>query len=240
MGFPRQEQWSGLPLPSPGDLPNPGIEPTSPGSPEDRLPLSHLGSSETRSLRSRCQQGASFWDVGSFWSMPLTCHPTARCVFICLGCHMKKTTDRHLKLQTFIFPQIWRLEAHDQGVSTFSFWRELSSGFQTTAFSLSSRATETELQCLSLFSSGQQSYQIRETSFNPYHLLLRGFPSSSAGKESTCNVGDLSSIPGFGRSPGEGKGSPLQYSGLQNCMDCTVHGAAKSLTRMSDFHFHLL
>ena len=46
-----------------------------------------------------------------------------------------------------------------------------------------------------------------------------GFPDSSAGKESTCNVGDLGSIPGLGRSPGEGKGYPLQYSGLENSMD---------------------
>ena len=52
----------------------------------------------------------------------------------------------------------------------------------------------------------------------------------SAGKESACNAGDLSSIPGLGRSPGEGKGSPLQYSGLENSMDCIVHGVAKSRT----------
>ena len=45
---------------------------------------------------------------------------------------------------------------------------------------------------------------------------LLGFPCGSAGKESACNVGDLSSIPGLGRSPGEGKGYPLQYSGLEN------------------------
>ena len=63
------------------------------------------------------------------------------------------------------------------------------------------------------------------------------FPSSSAGKESTCNTGDLGSIPGWGRSPGEGKGYPLQYSGLENSMDCIVHDVAKSQTRLSDFHF---
>ena len=45
-----------------------------------------------------------------------------------------------------------------------------------------------------------------------------------------CNVGDLGSIPGLGRSPGEGKGYPIQYSGLENSMDCTVHGAAKRWT----------
>ena len=49
-----------------------------------------------------------------------------------------------------------------------------------------------------------------------------GFPCASAGKESACNAEDLGSIPGLGRSPGEGKGYPLQYSGLENSMDCTV------------------
>ena len=67
-----------------------------------------------------------------------------------------------------------------------------------------------------------------------------GFPGSSAGKESTCNAGDLGSIPEFGRSPGEGKGYPLQYSGLESSMDCIVHGVSKSQTRLSKFHFHPL
>ena len=57
-----------------------------------------------------------------------------------------------------------------------------------------------------------------------------GFPCGSAGKESACNAGDLGSISGLGRSPGEGKGYPLQYSGLENSMDCIVHGVAKSRT----------
>ena len=55
-----------------------------------------------------------------------------------------------------------------------------------------------------------------------------GFPCGLAGKESACNVGDLGFIPGLGRFPGEGKGYPLQYSGLENSMDCIVHGVAKS------------
>ena len=50
--------------------------------------------------------------------------------------------------------------------------------------------------------------------------VFLGFPCGSAGKEFTCNVGDLGSIPGLGRSPGEGKGYSLQYSGLENSMDC--------------------
>ena len=65
-------------------------------------------------------------------------------------------------------------------------------------------------------------------------MLMVGFPSGSAGKESACNEGDLCSIPGLGRSPGEGKGHPLQYSGLENSMDGIVHGVAKSQTRLSD------
>ena len=109
-------------------------------------------------------------------------------------------------------------------------------------------------------------------------FLHFGFPHSSVGKESACNVGDpgfipgsgrsagerigyplqhswaslvaqlvknppamwedLGLIPGLGRSPGEGKGYPLQYSGLENSMDCVVHGVAKSLTQLSNFHFH--
>ena len=59
----------------------------------------------------------------------------------------------------------------------------------------------------------------------------------SAGKESACNVGDLGLIPGLGRSPGEGKGYPRQYSGLENSTHCTVHGVAMSRTRLSDLHF---
>ena len=63
------------------------------------------------------------------------------------------------------------------------------------------------------------------------------FTCSSAGKELTCNEEDLGSIPALARSPGEGKGYPLQYSGLENSMDCIVQGVAKSQTQLSDFHF---
>jgi len=57
-----------------------------------------------------------------------------------------------------------------------------------------------------------------------------GFPCGSAGKESACNVGDLGSIPGLGISPGDEKGYPLQYSGLENSTDSIVHGVKKSWT----------
>ena len=63
----------------------------------------------------------------------------------------------------------------------------------------------------------------------------QGFPGSSAGKESTRNAGDLGLIPGLGRSPADGKGYPLKYSGLEN--SCMVHVVEKSPTWLSDFHF---
>ena len=56
---------------------------------------------------------------------------------------------------------------------------------------------------------------------------MKGFLGGLDGIESTCNEGDLSSIPELGRSPGEGKGDPLQYSGLENSMACIVHGVAR-------------
>ena len=77
-----------------------------------------------------------------------------------------------------------------------------------------------------------------------FFLVGRGcFPCGSAGKESTCNVGDLGSVPGLGRSHGEGKGYPLQYSGLENSMDrgawwATVHRVEKSQMGLNDFDFH--
>ena len=60
--------------------------------------------------------------------------------------------------------------------------------------------------------------------------MIWGFPCGTAGKESSCNAGDLDSNPGLGRFPGEGQGYPLQYSGLKNSMDCIVHGVTKSQT----------
>ena len=70
-------------------------------------------------------------------------------------------------------------------------------------------------------------------------LVSRASLVAQIGKESTCNAGDLDSIPGSGRSPGEGHGNPLQYSCLENSMDgeawqAMVHGAAKSRTRLTD------
>ena len=72
---------------------------------------------------------------------------------------------------------------------------------------------------------------------NTVQMQAMGFPGDSVGEESACNARDLGSIPGLGRSPGEGNGYPLQYYGLENSMDHTAHGVARSWTRLSDFHW---
>ena len=68
--------------------------------------------------------------------------------------------------------------------------------------------------------------------------VICGFPGGSDGRGSTCNAGDPGSLPGLGRSPGGGKGCPLQFAGLENPMDCIFYGVSKSQTQLSDFHFH--
>ena len=76
----------------------------------------------------------------------------------------------------------------------------------------------------------------RERDFTHISFITSG----SAGKESACNAGDPGLISGSGRFPGEGIGYPLQYSGLENSMNCIVHGVAKSQRKLNDFHFTLL
>ena len=79
-------------------------------------------------------------------------------------------------------------------------------------------------------------FSIKRSGKNPEGEVVFELVCGSVDKESAFNGGDLGSIAGLGRSPGEGKGYPLQYTGLENCMDCIVHGVAKSCTRLSDFH----
>ena len=68
--------------------------------------------------------------------------------------------------------------------------------------------------------------------------VFLGFPCGSAGKQSACNAGDLGLIPGLGRSPGEGRDYPLQYSGLENSMDCVVRDSDMT-EQLSHLHTHL-
>ena len=85
-------------------------------------------------------------------------------------------------------------------------------------------------------------FKVKEDKKN---YLTRGFPSGSDGKASVCNAGDLGSIPGLGRSPGEGNGSPLQYSCLENPMDHRAWVGYRpwgrkelDMTERLHFHFH--
>ena len=78
---------------------------------------------------------------------------------------------------------------------------------------------------------------IHEIHFDVYFTNM-GFPCGSADGESACNAGDPDLIPGLGRSTGEEKGYPFQFSGLEKSMDCTVHGITKRQTQLSNFHFH--
>ena len=82
-----------------------------------------------------------------------------------------------------------------------------------------------------------KEFNLRELHLQSHQGFLHGLDS----KEFTCNARDLGSIPRLGRSPGEGNGHPLEYSGLENSMDrgawqATVHGDTKSWTQLSDFH----
>ena len=133
MEFSRQEYWSGKPLPSPRDLPHPGIEPQSPSLQVDSLPSEPPGKPHV---------------CGGRQNTSSTRRPQ-------VGCWVRKTHWRRDRLPTSVFS---------------------------------------------------------------------GLPCGSAGKESASNVGDLGLIPG------EGKGYPLQFSGLDNSTDYKVHGVAKSWT----------
>ena len=79
-------------------------------------------------------------------------------------------------------------------------------------------------------SSEQLNIRIQIQVYITEVYIIEGFPDGSVSKESACNVGDLGSIPELRRSPGEGKGYPLQYSGLENFLDCIVLGVTKSQT----------
>ena len=82
--------------------------------------------------------------------------------------------------------------------------------------------------CITLEFLLKIGYLKKEIHLSVFVNWLQGFPCGSTGKESACNVGDLGLIPRLRRYPGEGNGFPFQYSGLENSMDCIVHGVAKS------------
>ena len=86
---------------------------------------------------------------------------------------------------------------------------------------------------VSFLSSTQPHLRMTKNSNYFFPTEVLGFPSDSAGKEYACSVGDLGSNPGLGRSPVEGNSYPLQYSGLENSMGCTIQGVTNCRTRLT-------
>ena len=131
----------------------------------------------------------------------------------------------------------------------------LINGNSVNALPVESSVLELALSCY--FCEFWNNYQVKEPELAYWRMTDRSwvipvtfanslpigrFPGGSDGKDSACNVGDLGSIPGLGRSPWEGNGNPLQYSCLENPMDggawqATVHGVAKSQTWLNNFTF---
>ena len=97
----------------------------------------------------------------------------------------------------------------------------------------------TECSCISQGCPEKQNQSEIGINFKELPGIIMGFPDSSVDKESTCNAGDTGSIPGSGRSPGEGNGNPLPVFFLENPMDrgawaATVHGVTKNWTQLSN------
>ena len=114
-------------------------------------------------------------------------------------------------------------------------WSPCSSRDSQESSSTPQFKSTTSLALTSIYYSWKNHSLTIQTFISKVMSLLCGL----AGKESACNVGDLGSIPGLGRSPGKGKGYPLQNSGLENPMGWIVHGVKKSQTQLSHFHFYM-
>ena len=183
MGFSRQEFWSGLPCPLPGDLPDPGIQPTS-------LVSTALGS-RSFNTSTTWEDHASFYSpvieniiIPTSWGCVI--HRTGRWIYAA-----QRVT---LVLSSAPVPKDWPTGHADEAQPLPP---QTSHGPLHSSTSRSSFSEERwGISCLSSHHSG-----------------------GSEVKESAWNVGDLGSIPGLGRSPGEGNGNPLQYSCLENPME---------------------
>ena len=157
MGFPRQEYWSGLPFPTPEDLPDSGFEPLSPVLQADLF---------------TAELGFLLWvRVGD---SPIV---------------------------SFCMVLATLLAARD--------WEETAGGHSEHQW-----LPVEGLQCVD---TDRENWKFSSTCFI---YETKGFPCGSAGKEYACSERDQGSVPGLGRSPGEGNGYPLLYCGLENSMDC--------------------
>ena len=176
--FSRQEYWSVLPFPSPGDLPNPRIEPRSPTLQADTLTSEPPGKGclDLKSIGLQCL----FWSISSK-------------AFTCNAGDASSIPG-------------WRISWYSSWYMYVLYWRR-------------------KWQPTPVFLPGESQGQRSLAGYSPWGhkesdtIEYTGFPSSSDGKASACNVGDLGSILGLGRSPGEGNDNPLQYSCVENSMD---------------------
>ena len=207
MGISKQDDWSGLPCPPPGDLPNPGIELKSLSSPA---------------------LSAGFFTIEPF-GKPSVKMTIAKVKILC---HWAISENLQLE-DFFFFLDNWSWIDFLITHNTVPLWaqKQVHNDLPTIH----------KLQAV----TPRQYFRDEETWLTRWNCQLMvelrrgGFPSSSDGKASACNAGDLGSIPGSGRSPGEGNGDPLQYSCLENPMDrgalwAAGHGVAKSQTRLRD------
>ena len=176
MGFSRQEYWSGLPFPSPGDLPDPGIETRSPAFQADALTSEPPGKPKCKTRYYKTPRGKH--RQNTLW------HESQQYFLGSVSSGQKKKKAKTnkwdlIKLRSFLHSK----GNHIQNKRT-TYWTR-------------------ENFCKGYYWQGLNIQFLQNTS---------GFPHSSVGKESACNAGNPGSIPGSGRSAGEGIGYPPQYS----------------------------
>ena len=182
----------------------------------------------------KIKQGHCFWPLPSSACRKITWFP-------CIG---SKTTDCRIIIKGGLecWLGVW-MESYYQK-SGFASWGVLNQKIQ-----LSQSSWEGKVYYLKKYGEHQGAFQSNVSpnyswgSFNLLEQACSGFPGGSDGKESACSAGDLGLIPGSGRSPGGGHGSPLQYSYLENPMDrgawqATVHRVGKSQTQLKWFSMH--
>ena len=232
-GFSRQEYWSGLPFPSPGDLPDP----------RDRRQVSHIADRcfTLWATREASNSHRLLWNVRP---------PSPYCTTHHLHPRMREREAAwDATIQDDMKPHLsWATDCHSGKGEENSFSVTLDLGTLcildgrlkywkvVQAFHRWIGGGMATISPLESPNHGILSYERGEQTESFFHKVSN-VPGGSAGKESVCNGGDLGSIPRLGRSPGEWKGYPLQYFGLENSMDCIVHGVTKSRTRLSYFHF---
>ena len=219
MEFFRPEYQSGQPFPPLGDIPNPGIKPRSPALQADSLPAEPKGKPKNTG-------------VGNLslleWIFPI--QESNQGLLHCRRILNHWTTmeaPKAIFFQSYFKNSTWEYKEHIFHVAGCFFLPMM--GLTVSGLLQWLSWYRIRLRCRRPGFDSCIRKICRRRDRLPTSAFL-GFPFGSAGKESACNAGDLGAVPGLGRSPGEGKGYPLQYSGLEKSMDCIVHGVTKSGT----------